>query len=310
MLSPKNWRRVSAELLLCLSFLPLFFLGAKYLLLPADVWAESSSIFVRNWWAGLCAIGALNICLLLVSFRAFALRPELKNVPRRNWQLILAAIYVLGCAQRSFWPKVDVQRFCFVDGWLSSIFVGRSIATIAEVSFAAQLALLLNEYSRQAQFKIGIYISYFIVPLLAAAQCFCWYSVITTSFLGHIIEESLWAFSAALLTGCAAALWRQAQSHRGFLGAILAFGIAYVAYMATVDVPMYVMRFWQDQAASRPLLSLSEGLQDVLHRRVVSLRWEDWASEISWLSLYFSLGVWGSLGCAHVPPAGLILKKN
>jgi hypothetical protein len=256
-----------------------------------------------NWWAGLCALAAFNILLWVVSYRAFAFRKtDLGSaISGRRWHLYLSAIYVMGCAQRMIWPKVDVQRFCLIDSWLSSIFLGRSIATIAELCFAAQWALLLWEYSKEAKFSMGKKISYLIVPLIFTAQLCCWYSVISTSFLGHVIEESIWAFTALLVTICVAHFWRHSASHRGFLGSVLALGLCYFLYMTTVDVPMYVIRWREELALARPLLSLESGLSDVLSRRIVTYRWEDWASEISWLSLYFSLAVWASIGFAHAP---------
>ncbi|MGZ3706770.1 MAG: hypothetical protein ACXVA8_12135, partial [Bdellovibrionota bacterium] len=138
-------------------------------------------------------------------------------------------------------------------------------------------------------------------PMLTLAQCCCWYSVLTTSFIGHACEESLWTAAAALLTICVAYLWVNSAGNRGFLGTVLAFGICYVVYMSLVDVPMYITRWEADQAAGHIYLTLADGLRDVARRWVVTYRWNDWSSEISWLSLYFSLAVWASIGCAHAP---------
>jgi hypothetical protein len=52
--------------------------------------------------------------------------------------VLLCGAYVFGCAFRSFLPRADVQRICLFDTWLSSVIVGRSVATVAEVCFAAQ----------------------------------------------------------------------------------------------------------------------------------------------------------------------------
>ena len=66
----------------------------------------------------------------LVSQRA------VQRLPR--WALLLfCAAYVFGCAFRSFLPRADVQRICLFDTWLSSAFIGRSVATVAEVSAPA-----------------------------------------------------------------------------------------------------------------------------------------------------------------------------
>src|SRR5262249_47027727 len=58
--------------------------------------------------------------------------------------LLLCAAYVFGCAFRSFLPRADVQRICLFDTWLSSVMIGRSVATVAEVCFAAQWAIALH----------------------------------------------------------------------------------------------------------------------------------------------------------------------
>ena len=62
--------------------------------------------------------------------------------------LLLAAAYVFVCAFRSVLPRADVQRICLFDTWLSSVMVGRSMATVAEICFAAQWAIVLRELGR------------------------------------------------------------------------------------------------------------------------------------------------------------------
>ena len=73
-------------------------------------------------------------------------------------------------------------------------------------------------------------------------------------------------------------------------------GIAgYLAFLATVDVPMYLAR-WRAEVASgaRPLSHL-EGLRDASVRWVVTHDIAEWKDEIAWMSLYFSAAVWSSL---------------
>jgi hypothetical protein len=48
-------------------------------------------------------------------------------------------------------------------------------------------------------------------------------------------------------------------------------------------------------------LSIAQGLLDVSEHRIVSCRWEDWRSEVAWMSLYFSVGVWISISLIHAP---------
>jgi hypothetical protein len=73
-------------------------------------------------------------------------------------------------------------------------------------------------------------------------------------------------------------------------------GIAgYLAFLATIDVPMYLKR-WRAEVAngSRPLSPL-EGLRDASFRWVVTHDTAEWKDEIVWMSLYFSAAVWASL---------------
>jgi hypothetical protein len=76
-------------------------------------------------------------------------------------------------------------------------------------------------------------------------------------------------------------------------------GAAYVTYLTLVDVPMYWLRWITDEANGRPYLTVIRGLTDAFGRRVVSYRWEDWHTEIAWMSLYFSVGVWLSISLIH-----------
>ena len=57
---------------------------------------------------------------------------------------------MFGCAFRSIFPRADVQRICLFDTWLSSVLIGRSVATIAELCFAIQWAIVLHELGQIA----------------------------------------------------------------------------------------------------------------------------------------------------------------
>jgi hypothetical protein len=80
--------------------------------------------------------------------------------------------------------------------------------------------------------------------------------------------------------------------------------------MFTVDVPMYWER-WVDAAAQgHQYLSFSEGLSDISGRWVVSHNWADWQQEVVWMSLYFSVAVWISIGIVHASQALNFRKKE
>lgn len=110
----------------------------------------------------------------------------------RRWQVVLSAGYVFGCAYRSVVPVHDVLRICLFDSWLSSIVVGRLVATVAELCFVAPWALMLREVSRATGSGVGTAVSKVVPPLILIAEACSWYSVLTTSNFGHVVEESIW----------------------------------------------------------------------------------------------------------------------
>lgn len=261
---------------------------------------------IFSWWLLLCVVSGLNVLAWSQSAAALARRRVVLDpavLAARRLQLLLSAGYVLGCAFRSAFPVFDVPRLALFDSWLSSVLVGRSVATVAEICFAAQWALLLHEYAHAAGSRLGKAAAAAAVPLIVVAESFSWYAVLSTSNLGHVVEESLWGLCAALLAMTLVAIWpRSDRSLRRLLAAWFAASLVYVGYMFLVDVPMYWSRWLADEANGRSYMSLAQGLRDVSERWVVSHRWEDWQSELLWMSLYFSVGVWTSISLVHAPP--------
>ena len=215
-------------------------------------------------------------------------------------QLLLSAGYVLGCAFRSFLPVYDIPRIVLVDSRWSSVLIGRSIATLAELCFAGQWALILHRVSVLSASPFGQVASHAIVPLIVIAEVCSWYAVLTTSQRGHVLENSLWGLSAALVIAGTLAV----GPHRlvELCPPMIVWcvgGVAYVLFMFLFDVPMYWSRWRADQASGRRYLSVTQGLADVWRRRIVSSRWEDWRTEVLWMTLYFTLGVWSSISIVY-----------
>lgn len=260
---------------------------------------------VLTWWTALCAVSVFNICMWRISAAALARRgadvePAIYRFQRR--QLLLAAVFVLGCAFRSMLPRADVQRIGLFDSWFSSVLVGRSVATAAELCFAAQWALVSNMIARDANSRLGVAVSWVLVPLIAVAEICSWYGVLTTAYIGNAIEESIWALSAFLVVASFAGMWTRSQrAVRPFLAASMLLGVAYLTFMCTVDIPMYVSRWLADEAMGREYLSLSQGVWDAGSRWIVTHSWDEWRPEMPWMSLYFSVCVWCSIGLAHIP---------
>lgn len=215
---------------------------------------------------------------------------------------MLSGCYALICGFRSVMPRADVQRICLVDSWFSTILVGRSLATLAEVSFVAQWALLLREYAEDAGAPLANALSRVLVPLILFAETCSWYAVLTTNYLGNTLEESTWTLTATLMTVGMVSLWPRARgSVRRFLSAAIVAALGYILFMSTVDVPMYFARWQADEHAGRAYFSLVAGLHDVATRWVPTRSLADWRQEMPWMSLYFSLAVWMSLYLPQAP---------
>jgi hypothetical protein len=166
-----------------------------------------------------------------------------------------AATYATVNVIRSVLPRLDLQRICLFDGWESTPLVGRSLATIAELSFA-------NQLQRHTKLRI--------VPSIVCAQLFCWLGVMTGRLPFHVVEESIWAFVAARVT-------RHCVAERCWFFAFLA--ALYTSYMIFVDVPVYATR------ASSPV-TMWEGLQEMATCRV-EYDWLVWREDVVWMTGYF-----------------------
>jgi len=254
------------------------------------------------WWGLLTLVSGANIAVWFVLYRQLREQPagSLGSTSGAELMLLLCAAYVFGCAFRSFLPRADVQRICLFDTWLSSVVVGRSVATVAEICFAAQWAMILHQLGTITGADTTLNASRMIVPLILIAQCCSWYAVLTTNNLGNAIENSIWAV-AFLVVGIG--LCRLLPEFNGPVHLALAIAIigiaGYLAFLVTIDVPMYLSRWQAGLADGSKLLGFLEGLHDARTRWVVTHDFAHWKDEIAWMSLYFSAAVWASLAlCA------------
>ena len=248
------------------------------------------------WWALLTLVSGVNIAVWCVLFYQFRSQPAGGLDSTSGIGLLLCAAYVFGCAFRSFLPRADVQRICLFDTWLSSVIIGRSVATVAEICFAAQWAIVLHQLGAMRGADTTLNAAWMVVPLILIAECFSWHAVLTKKYVANAIENSIWAVAFFIV---AIGLCRLLPEFNGAVCVALVvavIGIAgYLAFLATIDVPMYLAR-WRAEIAngSRPL-SPMEGLRDASFRWVVTHDIAEWKDEIAWMSLYFSAAVWASL---------------
>ena len=256
---------------------------------------------VAIWWSFLVITSAANVVfwLSLCSRSAKRGNDGRARPSAIDTLVLLCGVYVFGCAFRSVLPRADVQRICLFDTWLSSVFLGRSVATIAEICFVIQWAIVLRALGNLGHSNTAKYIAKAIVPLIAFAECCSWYAVTTTNYLGNVVENSLWTATFLLI---AVALASLLGKFRGILQTAIAAAtvglLGYVIFMATVDVPMYYARWQADPASGKALFGLLAGLHDVASRWIVTRDIAAWQDEIPWMSLYFSVAVWTSLALA------------
>ena len=252
---------------------------------------------VTWWWGFLTLVSGVNIAVWFLLYHQ--LQPPaggLGGTPGVGIMLLLCAAYGFGCAFRSFLPRADVQRICLFDTWLSSVVVGRTVATVAEIAFAAQWAIILHQLGTMTGADTTANVALVIVPLIVIAECFSWHAVLTTKYLHNAIENSIWAVVFFMI---GVGLCRLLPEFDGLVRAVLIVSIVgiacFLAFLMTVDVPMYLSRWRTDVAEGNALLHPLEGLRDVRTRWVVTHDLAEWKDEIAWMSLYFSLAVWSSL---------------
>jgi len=257
-------------------------------------YASMNRTFV--WWKFLCLMAVMNIIVWLV---AIWMRSDMQGFSYA--QPILSGIFVMVCAFRSFYPRIDLERYCLFDTPVSSVILGRSFATIAEICFSIQCALLINDLGHVLNAPIIIYISYTIVPVIIIAQIFCWYAALTLNHFWHGMEEFAWVLMIFLAAGCFVTGFILLDGFYKILmaiGLLSCLGSAYV--MLFVDIPMYLSRKSQHSKMGAKYLTVTEGIRDALNRRVQTSDWNVWKNEVLWITSYFTVGVWLSIAMVFV----------
>lgn len=244
---------------------------------------------VTIWLWSLAALAAFNVGLWLWIAGSGTLHTRYAET-----QLLLSGVYVAVCGFRSLFPRVDLERVCVWDTWLSAIVLGRTAATIAELCFALQCGLFVWRLSNIAGIPLLEVAAHAFVPLAIVAELACWYAVLSLNHVGHAIEESLWALMMLILSVAAGAA---AVASTGPLRSMLIAGFLVYAVGAALtmafDVRMYVRRWHTSGAGIR--LPFAAGFRDSQLRRRPTFTWEVWREEAPWMTLYFSVGVWTSL---------------
>ena len=252
------------------------------------------------WWKILIGIACFNLCAWTWIYWLWKEVSSPHHYVQKH--LLLSGIYTFACAFRSFWPRIDLERYCLVDSFVSSMVLGRTAATLAEISFGFQMMYFLQELSLHAHLPWIASQAIWVVVALTCAQVFCWLSVISLSHWGHFIEESIWGITF-LYIGCVIGIAFPYLNGDwfwiGFVGLVSC--VIYVAFMGWVDVPMYYQRWQEGKRDGQILLGGVEGFKDAFWRRECTRDWEIWKNEIMWLTGYFAGAVWVSILLVFLP---------
>lgn len=271
----------------------------------------SNLVLSLLWWQSLSLVSVLNTVFIgYYMYNNSKLPDNQKNL------LSYSFIYTVVCGIRSFWPRKDVEQICFIDSRMSTPFVGRSLATIAEIFYVILIQNvyinLINFVSNYTKKDLNILKTMInkIYPLVLTAELCSWLGCISKYYLWNTIEESLWMISSALLVITSCLLYYIIEWYipnkkiiyiKKLLNFIIIFGIPFVLFMAIVDVPMYYNRwlrningtYFEDFKEKNNKLTY-QSLVEFDTCKKISKDYSIWRPEMPWLTGYFTMGVWSS----------------
>lgn len=300
-----------------------------------EAWPTWATIY----YPSMCVVAILNITLyvLVAKTRQFD-----EDIPLQTYQRrarALAAPYVLVCAYRTFFPNNYLSRTVWWNVFASSILLARTMSTVSELCWIAQISSALSFYSRHlhnassgcdASKKYGIYTyvqtaARLMFICICVAECCSFVATITTNPLFFAFEESLWGIAYLItmpgyiyvfLSARKLRTSQQVQDGKivglfyielfGFLASF--FCLFYIPWVATVDVPPYFRMYGTDLEQGKQYLSFREGVRDALTTLIVTRSWSTWGGILwgmVWRNTYFGPNVWACIGIALAPAVKL-----
>lgn len=252
------------------------------------------------WNISLTFVSIINIIIISYYYINYNVNMNQKH----KFMTILVMIYVFVCAIRSIWPREEHGGLCFYNNLISSPLVGRTLATIAELSFALFLVILTNVFltdslniTKNNKITYLIKSNQILFPLIVLAQICCWIGVITKRAGWNAIEESLWSIFAIGKIMIYSVLIYILNSNKKnkkikflkiLLPILIILYIIYALYMVCVDVPMYVNK----SNKNNKFYNFINGLKELSICRNITHSLKSWQGEIVWMSCYFTFAVW------------------
>jgi len=285
-----------------------------------------SNTTIWNWWKGMSLISGIN--LFIVSYVIYRVYNIKKN--HRDACVIaawLAFVYVVVCGFRSVLPRIDNSRICLFDSSISTPFVGRSVATIAELSFIMLIIICMTRLSFLVQScshytsipSLTTHLSLGAGALIIIAEILSWTGCLTDYELWNAAEELLWAIAASILLFGIILLYicarecMHADSLRYILITTAVSITAYIVFMLKIDVPMYIRKWKEREDTNRDgNMSWGEFSQDfkTTHKKGGSLfdrfrkmhrcdkvtdEYNVWKEDLPWFTAYFILAAWAAI---------------
>jgi len=143
-----------------------------------------------------------------------------------------------------------------------------------------------------------------------AGQCCACMGAATTNTRYFLYEGRLWLLWSLGVALSGIILWNQAQAlparrRRRCVSPVslglMVGGLAMAPFMLFSYCPMCHERWLLDKAAGHQFLPVLQGARDAFVRRVPTRAWANWKDEVLWVTGYFTLGVWTSLGLTYAP---------
>ena len=241
------------------------------------------------WWRFLFIISLFNIIINIYYYNKVTL-PD-----NKLYLFKLVLIYTFVCGIRALFPKKDVSGVCFYNSIFSYPIFGRFLATFAEISIIIFISNIFKAINNEITSNENMSFIYnLLIIFIIIAQLFCWLGAITKCYLYNSIEESIWTISGLVITIINIYLLKFNNSkYQNFLKLAIVFGICYLYYMISFDVPMYINKY--KSSYNRKKLGIIKGLSSMCKCTKVTRLYTDWKSEIFWQTGYFSICVWMTL---------------
>lgn len=277
------------------------------------------------WWGVMVGLNVCQVLLCIHLYRASCQQTDGQEGYVR-WMRIMGLVFTLVAMYRSVFVSRYLFQYAFFDTVANSSLVIRSMAWVAELSFAGLIACAMLRFNRDMARAQGEasktlsfyerYAPYALVACLFVAQFFATGGLITKSRLLFAIEETLWSAGFFSILPLAIIQFRHAcagvQARRlpgvAMLRTqsvvIVCWCVIYCTYGAVYHLPTeyWATAFEQLETGVPPIKTGLSAVRDALYIVNVNHTFTDWGFGFAlWHSAYFTVCVWLALFLMRAP---------